>query len=299
MLGAAAIYGHVNRHRTEDADARLVRKTIEELRDQLHIKPADGYMITGERVAPWLKRGTVVIRKVYMEAAAKLAMWADFDVRLLDAFCVCLLGDEYVEAPASIGFSLAAASKVPERSVQQTRLREWLLALSMELLDPRIEELSSRSDAKIERYSWNSLQRKSVSKSRDEVAAREQLRVAAAAASPTSPSNHRDGSYGVRTSSAASATTGRLGSTFGRTISVAVVRKSSGAAAQDLEEHDALGLGSSTSKRFAYFQSKVLKLQIWREDAEELFWALKSRVQLFMDQLAQVGSETYLDNNFA
>ena len=83
-----------------------------------------------------------------MEAAARLAVWADIDIRMLDAFCVCLLGEDDVlhhEPPpagnkdVSVLVSVDAPTMVG--SLQKRNLREWLLALACELIDPRTKVL--------------------------------------------------------------------------------------------------------------------------------------------------------------
>jgi hypothetical protein len=79
---------------------------------------------------------------------------------------------------------------------------------------------------------------------------------------------------------------------FGRAVSSAVVRKSQsqefGTQAIDFDEKDKLDLSSSTSQRFEYFNTKLAKLQIWKDDNGQLFSRLKERAQTFMDELAEV-----------
>ncbi len=79
---------------------------------------------------------------------------------------------------------------------------------------------------------------------------------------------------------------------FGRAVSDAIVRKSRpmgiGSRAIDFEENDKLNLSSSTSQRFEDFNSKLAKLQIWKDDSGQLFLRLKEQVQAFTDELAEV-----------
>ena len=70
-----------------------------------------------------------MIRRAYMEAAARLALWTDFDIRLFDAFCVCLLGEDELTERSGPGL-------VHSKSLQKRFLFEWLLALSAQLIDP-------------------------------------------------------------------------------------------------------------------------------------------------------------------
>jgi hypothetical protein len=78
LLAAAAFSVLLLRSKAEDPTARLLRQKVTELREQLEIQTRDDYVLSGERVAPWLRGGCVVIRRGYMEAAARLAMWAEF-----------------------------------------------------------------------------------------------------------------------------------------------------------------------------------------------------------------------------
>jgi hypothetical protein len=289
LLATAAASVLLLRNKAEDPDTKMLRQTVAELRGQLLVQQADGYVLSGERVAPWIRRGFVVIRRGYMEAAARLAMWADFDLRLFDAFCVCLIGDEYVEAEADEALILGCSPQQPQRSLQHVLLREWLLTLCMQLLDPRVQELSFRSDVRIERYALVTLQpTTSVGHGQAGGSGREPSAVFSRTSSDISRTISSRGARRQSTSTEQTTISRAYGATFGRTVSAAVVRKMDRADVHDLDEHDALGLSSSAAMRFFYFESKVLKLQIWREDGGELFLQLKERLQEFMDKLAKV-----------
>jgi hypothetical protein len=84
------------------------------LRERLRIRPVDGYLLSDERAPLWpLRADATRIARPAMDAAVRLALLRDFDVRQLDAFCAALQGAE-----------------------QQVRLRRWLLDLSLQILDP-------------------------------------------------------------------------------------------------------------------------------------------------------------------
>jgi hypothetical protein len=209
-------------------------------------------------------------------------------VRLLDAFCVCLLGDEYVEAEANEAIAVNLRQHDQKRSPQYARLCQWLLALSVKLLDPRVQELSSKSDAKIERFAIRSIHPTTSSDHLERLGSNGQP----AGSDALSHGSFSLGGSGPKRQqsnpSALPRMLNNIGGTFGRTVSVAVQRKMSRADTQDLEEHDALGLSSSATMRFAFFEGKVLRLQIWQEDGGELFIRLKEQLQDFMDELAKV-----------
>jgi hypothetical protein len=104
---------------------------------QLHIQPGDGYIVGNERAASWLRGPAIVIRRPYMDAAARLAMWMDFDVRLFDGFCVCVLGEhDFIVPPV----------RASGHSLQKECLHEWILSLGAELINPHTKVRKSSSD---------------------------------------------------------------------------------------------------------------------------------------------------------
>lgn len=122
-----------------------------ELRERLQIRSQDGFYLSTERLPSWRRRASAgvgagdlcVLRRGYVEAAARLDLWLDFDVRAFDALCVCLQGEPQ-PAPAIApgdGFGRtpsSASSAAVLRSPQYCRLCEWLLELSARLLDPAV-----------------------------------------------------------------------------------------------------------------------------------------------------------------
>jgi hypothetical protein len=139
MLVAVVLWCVCRREEEDDADRQL-RVKVAELRAELRIQRADGYLVGGERPSMWARREPVgYLRKGYVEAAAKLGMWEDFDVKSVDALCVSLLGDEFSESNALDQAFSVTAPLAEQRQLSKEaygRLCEWLLQLSDSLLDP-------------------------------------------------------------------------------------------------------------------------------------------------------------------
>jgi hypothetical protein len=84
----------------------------------LKIRQEDGYFLSSETYSLWHignKKNAIYVQKTYMDAAVRLAQFRDdFDIKHLDAFCICIQG-----------------------AAQQGALRSWILQVCNELLDPR------------------------------------------------------------------------------------------------------------------------------------------------------------------
>jgi hypothetical protein len=120
VVGAAAAAGARWWCRDTDGQEAALALRVRELRERLHIWPADGYFLSSEaRPLLWRRSDCAVfIQKSYMVAAARLAQFRDdFDPKHLDAFCTCLQGE-----------------------AQQRALRAWLLEVCGEILDPRASQ---------------------------------------------------------------------------------------------------------------------------------------------------------------
>jgi hypothetical protein len=141
--------------RTAAADAQdaRVRRAARALRTRLGATRAAGYYLTSERLPPWRSAARVVwLRPSYLEAAARLDLLRNFDPKLVDAFCVCLRGDEPPPPaePPRVGGSVghraaaaAAAAAAQEAAAarngsagQYSNSRAWLIELAQLLLDP-------------------------------------------------------------------------------------------------------------------------------------------------------------------
>jgi hypothetical protein len=125
----------VSRRRRESPDERQLKTAIAELRTRLRITAADGFLLTSERsrgvpaVCQHLHRNSpVVIQRSFVESAARLSLFQDFDLHQFDAFCICLRcskgGDENSENSAP-----------PEYYA----LCDWLLDICRDLIKPAIE----------------------------------------------------------------------------------------------------------------------------------------------------------------
>ena len=97
-----------------------------QLRKQLHITLADGFMLSSERVSIWRWKSLVQIPRIHLETAARLAVLQDFDVEIFDAFCLLL--------------DVAGLSQGAQHSKQHIAICTWLLDLSEGLIKPEIEE---------------------------------------------------------------------------------------------------------------------------------------------------------------
>ncbi len=95
LLGLVLYVMSPRRH--EQLDERQLKQAIAELRLRLRITSSDGYFLTSERSSvlmslrqQWQKRRSVVIQRSFVEAAARLSLFQDFDTHQFDAFCICL-----------------------------------------------------------------------------------------------------------------------------------------------------------------------------------------------------------------
>ena len=100
ILASAAFAWFVLRRKISEEEL-LLNRTISELRERLKIRLRDGFALSSESAGssvvwrPW-RRGSspasehTIISRSYVEAAARLALFHDFDVNYLDAFCLCL-----------------------------------------------------------------------------------------------------------------------------------------------------------------------------------------------------------------
>ena len=132
LLTAFSMYALLFRRR-ESEEERQLRLGIAALRKRLGTTAASGFPLSTEHYidVSWLWRGRkqpVVIQYQYIEAAARLSLCMDFDVNKFDAFCLCL---EYSGNSYDVG-----ASEEPPAVYQA--LRDWLLDLSQQLIQPTI-----------------------------------------------------------------------------------------------------------------------------------------------------------------
>jgi hypothetical protein len=94
LLLGLALFAFTRRKRISPDELQL-EQAITDLRMSLHITAADGFLLTSERSAirPYLhldRKKAVVIQRSFVEAAARLSLFQDFDTHQFDAFCICL-----------------------------------------------------------------------------------------------------------------------------------------------------------------------------------------------------------------
>ena len=249
-LVAAAAWCACRRADEDEADRRL-RAKVAELRAELGIERTDGYLVGGERPSMWARRGAVgYLRKGYVEAAARLWVWEDFDVKSLDALCVTLLGDEVSDSDMSGSLSPPRedvelgqeVARGPARQEAYGRLCEWLLRVSEALLDPGPGPGAGAPSVQV------------ALGLRDQSAEEQAgfLRTLSAGALPPS---------------------------------LNPLKLFSGVSPHRPTE-EPLSLAIDAGRRFAYFADRVGRLQIWRDDGS-LFRRLKEVAQRFMDDVAR------------
>ena len=132
LLLAALVAVRALRSKGESQEEATVRQKIVEIRQILRLMPGDGFVLNTERWPFWDRwRDVVVLRWSHLEAAARMALFQDFDVLQFNAFCVSLEGE-----------TDAASTE------RYASLCKWLLELSEKLIYPEIE-------APKKNFSWN------------------------------------------------------------------------------------------------------------------------------------------------
>jgi hypothetical protein len=142
LLILGPILYFMSRRRREPPEERQLKEAIAKLRIALCITPADGFLLTSERsrgllaIFPTLQmKQPVFLQRSFVEAAARLSMFQEFDVQQFDAFCICL---QY--GTGDIKSSETSARATPAYSA----LCNWLLDISKTLIKP---VMSSRKES--------------------------------------------------------------------------------------------------------------------------------------------------------
>jgi hypothetical protein len=227
--------------------------------------------MSGEHVPWWNRiraggRQLSYFRRSHLEAAARLALWEDFDCKSFDALCVSLLGED----------SEAHAVKAPQDRLGDPRdtdfalfshtaeshglLCTWLLSICEELLDPRLGRAQPISRAGSDEARL-ALRREGSEHDSEEAAAQASLGLS------RWPNDQRS---------------------FLRRASTSFLWR-----AMEASVSPELARDSSLQKRFAYFVDKVRPLQVWRDDGGTLFLQLKGIAQRLMDGVARACDERY------
>jgi hypothetical protein len=134
IIGALLLLGTVlcwtlTKRRTESKEAITLRMKISEIRSKLLIERKNGFILQNERVPFLTKTKFVFINTGYVEAAARIEMNIDFEVRHFDAFCHCFESD-------TVGMLSERVLMNNVSTPQYNALCLWLLNICKELIDP-------------------------------------------------------------------------------------------------------------------------------------------------------------------
>ncbi len=137
LLILGLIMYFMSRRQHEPPEERLLKKATAKLRIELGITAADGFLLTSERsrgllavCSSWQRRQPVFLQRSFVEAAARLSMFQDFDIHQFDAFCICLR--------CSTGDNESAETCV---TPAYSALCDWLLDISKTLIKPALSSL--------------------------------------------------------------------------------------------------------------------------------------------------------------
>ena len=169
-LAALAIIARRSAASTEGEEEALLRRTVAQLRERLHLTRKDGFYLSNEQPpsAGWRTVGArhappVCLRSAHVEALARLELLSDFDLHLVDAMCACLHGNGPLQQPFSRSMtsttSFMGSAKINLAaetgcSPQETALRAWLLGLARELLDPTIDDANAAAQPEPKAELW-------------------------------------------------------------------------------------------------------------------------------------------------
>ncbi len=134
IISALLILGIVfcwslTRRRIENRDRIALQTKVSEIRSKLFIDKKHGFILQNERT-PFLKRKNLVfMNNLYVEAAARIDMKIDFDIRHFDAFCHCFESDIVSLQSEKVLMNYVS-------SPQYEALCSWLLTICKELIDP-------------------------------------------------------------------------------------------------------------------------------------------------------------------
>ena len=134
LLACLAVTGYfITRTILSEEERTLVCK-MNELRTMFKISKKDGYLLSSERASWWRQQEYTVIHRTYLEAAARLALFWDFEISKFDALCLCL-----ELACPSAGMAQSGFLGTQQGSLSPySAVCDWLLDISKELIKPRI-----------------------------------------------------------------------------------------------------------------------------------------------------------------
>ena len=135
--------------RIESAEERQLRQSITALRNKLGITVSNGFSLTSEhnnlRTMMCLRQqqSVTVLQHSYVEAAARLSLFQDFEVYKLDAFCLCL--------------QCSCPSDQLDSSPIYQALCNWFLELSLDLVRPSLPSADFRENDEAAKLSQRNL----------------------------------------------------------------------------------------------------------------------------------------------
>ena len=122
LLLAVLVAFRLLQGKDESKEEATLRKKILDIRQTFRLMPRDGFLLSTERRPIWDRwREVIVLRLSHVEAAARMALFQDFDVMQFNAFCLSLEGES--DATSKERYSI---------------LCNWLLELSEKLIYPDI-----------------------------------------------------------------------------------------------------------------------------------------------------------------
>jgi hypothetical protein len=138
VIGAALIWTLMHTKKIDNDEISFQRR-VAEMRSKLLIEKKHGFILQNER-APFFtnNKKIVFLNRVYVEAATRIDMHADFDLRSFDALCHCLDFRDLVPVSENV------ATMRDVSSLQYGALCKWLLQVSKELIDPDHETLGEQ-----------------------------------------------------------------------------------------------------------------------------------------------------------
>ena len=100
----------------------------------------NGFVLSSEPVPwSWRQRDIVHVQKSNVEAAARLALYQDFDVKQLNAFCLCIEGERRVrQAPGDGSFAFRRRGSVEGAGEPYELFCDLILEVSTELIRPDV-----------------------------------------------------------------------------------------------------------------------------------------------------------------
>jgi hypothetical protein len=129
----------------ETADEKAIRLKIRELRDRFGINPRDGFYLTTESVPLGISREKVTfLHRTWLEAAARLGLMQDFEVRHFDSLCTGLDTAEWVGA---LNASKSEVQDMSSRNPQTQALSSWILEIAEFLITPDILKQEADGDS--------------------------------------------------------------------------------------------------------------------------------------------------------